>query len=365
MKYINKIKIAFFRGLFSIFLSLFSLPFKKKYRLYGSAFGYADNPRSLFEENVKNKPLVQHVWIAKTKGEYRQVSNLGYYCSLKYSFDWFTKVIAAKVTYISHGINDVSPALPKSTIVVNLWHGTPLKKMGYDAEIDLKSIKLRKLFMLKAVYERWDYLLAANEYSKCCLISATHLDSDKVFISQQPRNKNLKVLSQSFKGDYVIYMPTYRESGNYQHIESILAMWEQVYNETGFKLFLKLHPLDKFKCDDISSVNYILTTSDFDEETTTIDYLAKSYALITDYSSVMFDYIVTEKKFYIYAPDKADYLKDRGGEFYTNFNVLLDSVETFSDASGLCKGLMRRERCSYPALNKYKDIDYDSELFFL
>lgn len=290
--------------------------------LFGSAFGYRDNAKYLFERAVQAR-VPNCFWVAKTAMEYELVAGLGYPTVLVNTWSWLSCVAKAKIAFFTHGIGDVAPTVPGTTVTVNLWHGFPMKRMGYDSNRDLARIRLREKFHLGSVYSRWDYMLASNEISLRALMSATHLPRSRFLLSPQPRNRILKEARFHRGEDVALYMPTFRDDGNVDHIAQLLSWWEFVYAETGVRLCVNLHPLEATPVAFAEkNANWLVSPDDFCSSPDPQGKLAKAGYLISDYSSVIFDFLITERPIILYAPDEREYIEQRGGEFYIDYAEL-------------------------------------------
>lgn len=287
-----------------------------EYRLFGCAFGFRDNSKYLFLEMLHNKNCF---WVAKSSAEYALLQSQQLPVVLYGSKEWSQKVKHCKTAFFTHGIHDVAPALPKNTTTVNLWHGVPLKKMGYDSAVDLKQINRRKQLFLREVYSQWDYLLASSEHSVEALLSATQMPESKILRAKQPRNSILSTSVATSK--LITYMPTFRDDGSNDHIIKLLKWWPNIYAETGYKLCLKLHPLEKVETP-VTGQSWLVDPAILAQHSDVQEILQQTDILITDYSSVMFDFATTKRKVIIYAPDIIQYLKLRGAGFYISLNEL-------------------------------------------
>lgn len=291
-----------------------------EYMLFGCAFGFRDNTKYLFLELLTKKNCF---WVAKSSAEYELLQSQSLPVVMYGSKEWSNKVKNCKAAFFTHGIHDIAPALSKKTTTVNLWHGVPLKKMGYDSSVDLQRINRRKQLFLRDVYSQWDYLLASNEHSVAALISATRMPESKILRAQQPRNSILKPSLATNK--LITYMPTFRDDGSNEHILKLLDWWPNVYAQTGYKLCLKLHPLEKVETS-ISGQSWLMDPAELSSSSDVQEILQQTEILITDYSSVMFDFATTQRKVIIYAPDISQYLKLRGDGFY----ISLEKLDVFS-----------------------------------
>ena len=214
-------------------------------------------------------------------------------------------------------------------ILLNTWHGTPLKCLGKKSKSDYHSIgNVQKNFIVS------DYLLYPNEYTKKHLIEDYMLENicdAKVILSGYPRNtafldeNSRNIIRRELKLDdkeILVYMPTWRECKTREEIEenAEIITTQLIQLESELKenqvLFINLHPLDR------KSINFELfdKIKQFPEEYETYQFLNIADCLITDYSSVFFDFAITKRKIVLFTYDEEKYLSARG--LYFNFNEL-------------------------------------------
>jgi CDP-glycerol glycerophosphotransferase (TagB/SpsB family) len=330
------------RSCFRAFLLLASLlHIKRRYILFGSAFGFNDNAKYLFLECIERN-VQDAIWVSKSRNEDMVLNALALPFVRQWTRNWFFCVLQSKSAFFTHGIVDIAPALPSYCVKINLWHGTPLKRVGYDAPMGAKIAKQRKRWGLKDVYQSWDYMLAASPMAMRNLASATGLPFSRFLLARQPRNRALEVSYQTVD-KYAIYMPTYRDSGSVSHIEEFLNIWPEVYYKTDLKLCLKIHPLDKSKIN-IENHEWLIDPLEIDSGLDVQILLGKSSFLISDYSSVVFDYYLTRKPIIFFVPDIEEYLQLRGGDFYIDMKPVMhgrtvqscaDILAVYNDLSGI------------------------------
>ena len=206
-------------------------------------------------------------------------------------------------------------------IILNTWHGTPLKHMGRDVEDSVYSMGNIQRNLLFS-----DYLLYPNEYMKEKMVSAYMLDGvykGNILNEGYPRNcvffdkdKAQEIREQlGFKDkELFVYMPTWR--GNLQQIktEDQLKMLKGYLEELDRKLtdkqvlIAKLHPFVSADLDYSGFKHIIPQPAGYDS----YEVLNSADCLITDYSSVFYDFANTGKKIILFAYDEEAYTEERG-----------------------------------------------------
>lgn len=224
-------------------------------------------------------------------------------------------------------------------VYLNTWHGTPLKAMGRivpEREYGLGNVQRNFLIA--------DYLLYQNEFSKDIFLKDYMIDQvykGTVLLSGYPRNcaffathRYEEIRSECGLTDMqvMVYMPTWR--GLLHKMESKKQI-KEIYNyfvKIDRKLtdqqvmFVKLHPFVKTAIDYSDFVHI----KPFPEEYEPYDFLNASDLLITDYSSIMFDYAVSKKKIILFTYDRDEYLTGRG--MYLDLNkVELPKADTVEE----------------------------------
>lgn len=213
--------------------------------------------------------------------------------------------------------------------ILNTWHGTPLKCLGKSIKENYHNIgNVQKNFIIS------DYLLYPNEYTKKHMIEDYMLENickAKIMLTGYPRNsaffdekskRRIKKELEIEDKEIFVYMPTWREVHNIREkernniylINNILKI-EECLKENQI-LYVNLHPLDK------EAINFEIfeKVRQFPEEYETYQFLNVADCLITDYSSVFFDFAITRKKIILFCYDEDKYLKERG--LYFDYNKL-------------------------------------------
>lgn len=200
-------------------------------------------------------------------------------------------------------------------IYINIWHGTPLKKLGKDMSLDGFG-NVQKNFLAS------NYLVVSNEYTKEKLVNSYSLNNianTKVIVAPSPRNSTLfdetvrnKVrseLGQDNKKIYM-YMPTYRDDGtSLTYTEKALVALDKSLTDEEV-MYVKLHPFDAEKM--TLNVEKLKRVKLYPNQFETYEFLTAVDTLITDYSSIMFDFLCTGRSVLLFTYDKEKYYKQRG-----------------------------------------------------
>lgn len=207
-------------------------------------------------------------------------------------------------------------------IVINTWHGTPFKVMGRRTNEGRHVIGTVQHFFFST-----DYFVYPNDFMMEVMqedYMVENLCKGKALLAGYPRNAVFfdqnraetvrKELNLAGKRVYA-YLPTHRSNinKNKKQLESILDYLSEIdaWLEDDQILLAKLHVLNKNKIDFAQFAH----VRPFPEEYETYDVLNAVDVLITDYSSVFFDFANTRKKIVLFTYDEQEYFSDRGTYF--------------------------------------------------
>lgn len=215
-------------------------------------------------------------------------------------------------------------------VYLNTWHGTPLKTLGKKIKKDYAAIGNAQHNFYVA-----DYLLYPNEFTMQHMLEdymVENLGSAKVLLTGYPRNevfltegrsKEIRKACGMEDMEVYAYLPTWRgvigAITSKQQNERLYEYLKELDGKLADnqRVYVKLHPIS-VKEIDLSEFKKILPFPA--EEYETYEFLNATDGLITDYSSVFFDYAVTGKKIILFTYDKEEYTSDRG--FYFSMDEL-------------------------------------------
>lgn len=376
----------------SSFLKLFSLPRDVEYTKYYLKFPVSEN-QVLFESKHGDDVAgnIFYMLLAMREEKFR---SLEVYLTIKeelvegwkerfsrYGIDFVKFLPYNSTAYLKmlatakYLITDTSFASyyikRKEQVYLNTWHGTPLKAMGRivpQREYALGNVQ--RNFMIA------DYLLYQNEFSRDVFLDdymIRELFQGEILLSGYPRNsaffgEERRDIIRDELGlsdlQVMAYMPTWRgllsKKENKKQIEEIgnyLYDIDGVLNE-GQILFVKLHPYVK------EGLNYedFEHIRPFPEEYETYDFLNATDLLITDYSSIMFDYAVSGKKIILFTYDREEYLSDRGMYIdldtieFPQADTVEELIEKINDKTPVSYENFRKTYCPYDREDTAKSV---------
>ena len=205
-------------------------------------------------------------------------------------------------------------------VVVELWHGTPLKKLGLE-----KNGPKCHLSAMGQIFLNSDYVLCPNEYTRDRLMDAAKVESlmnGQALMLGYPRNGGLLAVSpqrtQEIRellapnGERVYaYMPTFRgylsNKADANQKKKLMDYLDKNLQDDQI-LYVNLH--HKIG-DNIDYSNYRHIRK-FPPLIDSYELMTATDALITDYSSVFIDYMVLEKQIILFVEDYDEYEKHQG-----------------------------------------------------
>ena len=287
---------------------------------------FSGNVYYLVDEICKKNENLK-IFIGVNKKEYKKIKKYvkkyvnSQFHVLKIGSKQYLKVLAS-AKYLINNVAFPTYFIKKNgQKYLNTWHGTPLKGLGRsikDAPYESGNYQRNFLFS--------DYLLYPNDYTFQRMRKDYMIEEffrGKYILNGYPRNDILCYNEQreqmrkkyGMEGkEIIVYMPTWRRSKrDVLQDNQLLEFLEfiDLHLQSNQVLYVKLHNLVKDKID-FSNFKHI---KPYIESLETYIFLSLSDALITDYSSVMFDYMNTNKKIILYPYDYEEYMSDRSVYF--------------------------------------------------
>lgn len=238
-----------------------------------------------------------------------------------YVIQFLPTFLNAKFLISSHPTFDFFPfSWSKRKILINVWHGVPLKSLFYaDAGESEKNLK-----DIRRMIDRTSFLIVASKLESALLTECMLIDPRKILVTGHPRNDILirneksnlkKILGNMIKNNKIIlYCPTYRRGAKTKFFPFDDLDWDhlnQFLKENNALILIRGHvynKLDKFA--DIFTERIIDFSFDVCNNVNSI--LADVDILITDYSSIYIDYLILNRPCIFIPYDLEDYDKDRG-----------------------------------------------------
>ena len=279
--------------------------------------GYACNPAAIYEKAKELAPSVRGVWVVKPglkvpEGVPHVVAGTpAYYRAI------------ARAKYLVNNVNFPRHVVKrKGSIHLQTQHGTPLKKMGLDQmDYPVGADDMDFLALIERS-DRWDFLISSNPLSSeawergfpCSyeMLEIGYPRNDRYFhVSAQEVARLRDELGIAEGKKAILYAPTHRDyQREFKPQFDIARLVKRLGPE--YVLLLRAHYFYEIEAADWPAGRVI----DVSGHPSVEDLALASDALLTDYSSVMFDYACLESRpIVVYANDWDTYTRTRGVNF--------------------------------------------------
>lgn len=309
---------------------------------------YSDNSKAMFEYVIANHQEIQAWWVTRDEIIFEKLNNRSLPVVMACSKQGKKLQKQASVAFISWGIDgDMDARYLNGCQILFLWHGMPLKKIGRDEwsfkrrETPWKKFKtvLREIILpyefiqQKAVEQNQFKTISASPFFTPFIQSAWQLSKQYVLEIGQPRNDNLfssKVenyiteLNRCFNHPVkVMYMPTFRDSvgcgfNPFKMAGFDVESFRSTLQEQNMVFIYKGHFCDQSTL--FSDGGRIMTIGDNDYDDL-YTFVKDIDILITDYSSIYFDFLLCRKPIILFPFDENDYVT-YSRPFYFNYGLM-------------------------------------------
>lgn len=287
----------------------------------------ADSPRAIDDELARTHPDIPRYWSVR---DYSSPVPDGSEALLMFSRAWYEALRDASVLVNN---NNFPYFFRKRAhqFYVQTWHGTPLKRIGNDVPATSLSLSYRALMEREAA--AWDLLLAQNPFSVDVLPKAFgyvgtvsslgYPRNDALVTDTDDRRRQVRsALGFDETDRVVLYAPTWRDNvknaaGNYTFVGHVdIPSFQQELGPT-WKMAVRGHANTLNAHQDRSLPGVV----DVSRHPDINDLMLAADVLVTDYSSVMFDFCVTGKPILLLAPDLSTY-RDTTRGFYLDLEEI-------------------------------------------
>lgn len=304
---------------------------------------YNYNSRYLFEYVKENLPEITPLFVINDPELRNSLSS-------KYGKQYFIETeniqgirqaLSAGVWFTSAGLPAYGTGLHKKRLIINLWHGVPLKKI---ALLDPNLKKAARIYFKKIFSENYTCILTTSHELIPLMARSFAVSEDKIKVWGQPRNDGLfqkndcrEILGQLFPDlpEYtktVLYAPTFRDYGQVQLFpfkDFDQKQLEAFLDKKNMLLFIRTHVAEQGSAAPYLGKRIRFLGNEQAEDVTGI--LNIFDCLITDYSSIYIDYLLTDKPMIFLPYDRQQYLDGRGMNFDYDDVTPGPKPETFND----------------------------------
>jgi CDP-glycerol glycerophosphotransferase (TagB/SpsB family) len=385
IKYLPKVISPF---LFLIYCFVYFFPRNKRNWVFGSGVGmnFSDNAKYLFLY-CSSLSEINSYWITRNRGLVKSLRNEGLNAYYKYSAKGLWLSIFSKVYVYDSRTGSVNHWTSAGALKVNLWHGSPLKTIDRDIKVKHNAFYIGnhtwgiKRYLVRMMMPEWfvvaDLMIATSEKVKgyfnsafgCKKIEVTGYPRNDIIINPNLYAKHLlfeqKIIESLDTKKTILYAPTFRDTNRFDRKTPL--EWERLNdllkkNDTTFLIKLHRHDYSMAMKEKFSHVRVL------DNESDMYPLFSKVDLLITDYSSIFFDFLLTDKPVLFYPYDIDDYLtKDRSmydkydsvtpGHKAYDFKGFYEKLELFFKEPNALKESVLDYNVIKKMYNKYNDSD--------
>ena len=321
-------------------------PINNKRIMFESFSGdfYSDSPKYIYEYLYKHYgDEFEYVWVIndkKTEIPGNPITTKRF--SLKYH-----KLMATSKYWVVNTRQAGRLVKRPQQVLLSTWHGTPLKKLGFDmGNIYIQNPRTKESYIHDS--SAWDYFISPNRFSTEIfrrafayggeILETGYPRNDILFNADESKINQIKErLNLPDDKKVILYAPTWRDDDSYD------------IGKVKFKLKLDLEKLEKAISDEYIVLvrnHYLITDSDVDDykhfavDVSHYDDIAELYlitdVLITDYSSVFFDFANLRRPMLFYMYDLERYEEELRGFYIDIYNEvpgpILKTTEDVIDA---------------------------------
>ncbi|MCE4981498.1 bifunctional glycosyltransferase family 2 protein/CDP-glycerol:glycerophosphate glycerophosphotransferase [Mammaliicoccus sciuri] len=318
---------------------------------------YSDSPKYIYEYMQKNYPKLNYIWVFNKPDKNVIIGNAEKV--KKGSKEYYDAYSKAKF-WVSNARLPLYLNKKENQIYIQTWHGTPLKRLANDMKVvrmpGTTTANYKKNFYAET--SRWDYLVSPNRYSTNIFKTAFWMDEERTWEIGYPRNDVL--VNRSDDQEYInqikkdlnlpegkkviMYAPTWRDDEfvkKGQYLFDLKINLENLQKELGENhvILLRMHYLIANALDLHGYEDFAIDVSNYSDIS---ELYLISDALITDYSSVMFDFGILKRPQYFFAYDiekydkglrgfYMDYMNDLPGEIITDEFKLAEELKNIDE----------------------------------
>ncbi|GIN73216.1 hypothetical protein J14TS2_36910 [Bacillus sp. J14TS2] len=295
------------------------LPIKKNKLFFFSYYGsqYGCNPKYITEYIIEHIPKDKFdiVWAFSEPTKIKDIKGIRKVKMM--SISYFYEICTSKVIITNFRTTNLFRKR-KGQYYIQTWHSSlRLKQIEKDA---IASLPANYVEMAKKDSQKCDLLLSGCQYSTA-ILKRSFWYGGEIFEQGTPRNDVLlkedptkQVNIRSALGipthyKIVLYAPTFRKNEDLAiydlNYASVLQSLRRKFGGEWMAL-VKLHPHLLLESSKLESHENVLNVTQYDDVQ---ELLSIVDVLITDYSSLMFDYGITQKPCFLYVPDLEEYTR--------------------------------------------------------
>ncbi len=303
------------RRWYKVFRALIPIGSKKVLFESFSKRTFSDNPKAIYQELAARDAGYKCVWsLVNAKTDVGRGGSVVRFESLRY---WYHMATAK---YIVSNFNQYRLRRRKGQVVVNTMHGVPLKHMGLSV-----AKKPETIANMKRTFASWDYFVTPCDYMSGILTGPHYGFTGEFICAGYPRNdvviaggKDCQMrqrvrekLGVPQGKKVILWAPTWRTKKRFDLALDLDRMREALADE--YVLVLRSHYLESAFVPKSVYNDFVLNGHEYENVG---EMMFAADALITDYSSIMFDYSLLRRPMVFFTWDYDNYMNEARGMYF-------------------------------------------------
>lgn len=341
IRHVKRIAIRVFKLVYKCMLKVVKTDDKTVIFIAFHGRGYTCNPKYVHQQMIKESRFYDYhlVWALKKPNDvkiehsqnirYNSLTYFYYMCKAKY---WIVNCKLPK--YIQKKPDQV---------YLQTWHGTPLKRLAHDiVEVENQTFYRSGMSreQMTNTYDddvkKYNYMIAPNQFSFDVFQTAFQINPERLIKTGYPRNDFLtnitkdeiedikKKLNIPLDKKVILYAPTWRDNsyntrGYTFELKADFHKWKEKLGNDYIVIF-KPHYLIINKFENDRSLDDFIINIDANADIN--DLYVISDVLVTDYSSVFFDYANLNRPMYFYMFDLKEYADELRGFYFDIYETM-------------------------------------------
>ena len=341
--------------------------------IFFESFGGASascSPKAIYNYLIENKDYKDYkfIWAFKNPKKDHLIKKNKNLTIVKSKSKDYYKYLSKSKYWIVNSLLDLSVIKKKNQIYVQCWHGTPLKKLRCDITVTGSVLNTKEEVIKRNNLDvaKIDYFISPSKYSTEKFTSAfnlKNLNKENIIIEKgYPRNDKLinytqndinaikEKLNIKTNKKIILYAPTFRDDEHKSGLGYTYKLnidFDKLKKELGkdYVILFRAHYFIANSFDFNKYKDFVYNVSDYDDIN---DLYIISDLLITDYSSVFFDYAILKRPILFYMYDYKNY-KTKLRDFYLDLKELPGPI--IEKQEDLIKNIKQIDK----VFNKYKE----------
>lgn len=334
-----------------VFIVSFFVPKNQNIWIFGSWTGntFSDNSKYMYLYTRRSHPEIRCVYICKDKKIVAKLKKKNMEAYGYYSVKGCLLSMRAGYAFLTAAHCDVNSFCCARIHYIQLFHGTPLKKIYYDDCFALRSQNKWKEFLVKHIFtfldsvNQKDYITIASNNVGRTFETAFRTKPEKLWITGLARtdayfhplkNSYMERLRKNIDGPLIVYLPTHRNYGNHTSetidIMRNLKLMNELLKKKNLYMLYKPHYNELRNWNkNVTEYKHIIIPHQSITMSDVYSFTPYCDLLITDYSSIYYDFLLTEKPI-VFFPYDFEYYITKEQHLYYRYEEVTPGPKCYS-----------------------------------